>query len=544
MPKTPIRELPERVKQRLRPRGPRPDTAAAKDGDLPPPLQISAGLEPYTEPLDRQKAAHLLRRTSFGASVERLGELIGMPGNEAAALLVDEALAAPLPEPPAWAATYPPWDAPEDDQNKYFDLQFPWFEEYAVAWIERMYHVGLREKLTLFWHDHFATEWGVYFFSIMTYQYVSLLRGHALGNFRDFVFQMGLNPAMLVYLDGQSNTGVEPNENYARELLELFTMGQFDGQGNANYTQDDIVELSRALTGWYVDYGDFTARFDHFRVDAGEKEIFGQRARFDYGTVHTMIFEQRAQQIAEFIARKLYSEFVYVTPDEAVVAEMADLFLANDFEIEPVVRALLQSAHFFDERTIGAKIKSPAALFVGMLKETGERILAEDAFHRMHYSMFDLGQGLLEPPNVAGWPGYRSWVSTSTLPARWEEMDYYIEHGLVKYFINLMPLALQLVDPDDPMAMFKLPVLLAEHFLAVPASLLGQEADSLDFKGDLRGNPVPQEIMDGPAHVRNLAKILLGNAAWYEWSLRHGGRPFSLVQYFLYLTHLPEYQLT
>ena len=540
MPTITRRELPERVKQRMRPRGAWPDTAAAKSTDLPPPLSISAGLEPYTEPLDRQQAAHLLRRTSFGASADRLDQLIGMPGNEAAALLVDEALAAPMPGRPAWASSYPPWDAPEDVQNEYFDRQFPWFEEYAVEWIEEMYHVGLREKLTLFWHDHFATEWGTYFFSIMTYQYVSLLRQHALGNFRDFVVQMGLNPAMLVYLDGQSNTGEEPNENYARELLELFTMGQFDGQGNANYTQRDIVELSRALTGWYVDYGDFTARYDFYRTDTGEKEIFGQRGRFDFGSVHTMIFEQRARQIAEFIARKLYVEFVYITPDEAVVAEMADLFLASDFEIASVVRALLQSAHFFDVQAMGAKIKSPVALFVGMLKETGERILNEEAFHQMHYSMFNLGQGVLEPPNVAGWPGYRSWVSTSTLPARWEEMDYYLNHGLVKYLVNIVPLAEKLVDPDDPMAPFKLPVLLAEHFLAVPASLLGQEAEEAGFKGDLRGHPIPDEVMNGPAHVRNLAKIFLGNGAWYEWS----PHPYLLHRYLVYLTHLPEYQLT
>ena len=543
MPTITIRALPERVKQRLRPRGARPDTTAAKAGDLPPPLPISAGLEPYTEPLDRQKAAHLLRRTSFGASADRINELTGMPGHEAAALLVDEALAAPVPRPPIWSKAYPPWEASEAVQNQYFDKQFPWFEEYAVAWIEQMYRVGLREKLTLFWHDHFATEWGTYFFSIMTYQYVALLRQHALGNFRDFVLQMGLNPAMLVYLDGQSNTGEEPNENYARELLELFTMGQFDGQGHANYTQKDIVELSRALTGWYVDYGDFTARYDFYRTDPGEKEIFGQRGRYDFGSVHTMIFEQRAQQIAAFIARKLYVEFVYVTPDEAVVAEMADLFLANDFEIAPVVRALLQSAHFYDVEAIGAKIRSPVVLFVGMLHETGERILNGNAFHEMHYSMFDLGQGILEPPNVAGWPGYRSWVSTSTLPARWEEMDYYLNVGLVKYLVNIVPLAERLVDLDDPMVPFKLPVRLAEHFLAVPAEMLGQEAEEADFKGDLWSFPVPDEVMNGPAHVRNLAKIFLGNGAWYEWNLRRGGIAITLHRYLVYLTRLPEFQL-
>ena len=122
MPKTPRRELPERVKQRLKPRPPRPDTTAAKAEDRPPPLQISAGLKPYTEPLNRRQAAHLLRRTGFGVSVPQLNTLVGMPGHEAAAMLVDEALAVPMPPPPVWAESYPPWGQPEDVQNAYFEL--------------------------------------------------------------------------------------------------------------------------------------------------------------------------------------------------------------------------------------------------------------------------------------------------------------------------------------------------------------------------------------------------------------------------------------
>ena len=544
MPQPPRRELPEQVKRRLKPRPPRPDTTTILAADRPPPLQISAGLEPYTEPLSRHQAAHLLRRTGFGVSPDQRDALVGMTGEAAAALLVDEAVAMPMPEPPEWAESYPPWTQPESVQIEYFDQQFPWYQDYAVAWLERMYEHGLREKLTLFWHDHFVTGWEVYFFTIMTYRYVTMLRQHALGNFRAFVHAAGLDPAMLVYLDGQSNTGFEPNENYARELLELFTMGQYDGQGNANYTQGDIVELSRALTGWYVDYDDFTPRFDHYRHDTGEKEIFGRRARFDYAHVIDLIFEERPRQIAEFIARKLYNEFIFVTPDEGVVAEMAGLFLANDFEIAPVVRALLQSAHFFNAEAMGAKIKSPVAMYIGLMKETDVQYMAEEAFHRIHYSANDLGQNLLEPPNVAGWPGYRSWISTSTLPTRWETLDYYLEDGLVGNFLNLLPLAEKLHDPDDPLAAFTLPVLLAEHFCAVPPDTLGYEAPMEDFAGDLINNPIPTEIADGPAYVRDLAKLFLDGKPWYEWRLNQSGSWWIILRYVLFLTHLPEYQLT
>ncbi len=535
--------FPERFKHLRRPRSARPETTTAKA--LPPPLAISAGLEPYTEPLDPRKAAPLLRRASFGVAPQALNALLGMPADEAVAMLVDEAVAVPIPEPPEWANAFPPpWDGPEDVLQAYFDQQFPWFEEHVVQWLERMYQVGLREKMTLFWHDHFATEWEVYFFSPMAYRYLALLRERALGNFRDLVYRIGLDPAMLVYLDGESNTGFEPNENYGRELLELFTMGQYDGQGNPNYTQGDIVELSRALTGWYVQYEDFTAHFDHYRYDDHEKEIFGQRANFNYISVIDLIFEQRARQIAEFIARKIYTEFVFVTPDEAVVAEMADLFLANDFEIAPVVKALLQSAHFFDDQAMGAKIKGPVALLVGMLKEIDVDNFLDDTFHRIHYSAHELEQGVLEPPNVAGWPGYRRWISTSTLATRWEVVDYYLGHGLVEHVVSIVPLAQQLLDPDDPHAAFKLPVLLAEHFIAVPAESLGYDAPMEDFGGDLIGNPIPADIANGPAHVRDLAKIFLGGSPWYEWDINRAGSWWTLYNYLSFLTRLPEYQLT
>lgn len=537
--------FPERFEYLRRPRSPRPETTVARRADLPPPLAISAGLDPYTEPLDRRKAAHLLRRVGFGATPEDLDALLGMPGHEAAAMLVDEAVALPMPEPPEWANAFPPpWDGPDEVLQAYFDQQFPWFADHVVEWLERMYQYGLREKMALFWHDHFATEWEVYFFTPMAFRHVALLREEALGNFRNLVFQMGLDPAMLIYLDGESNTGFEPNENYARELLELFTMGQYDGQGNPNYTQRDIVELSRALTGWYVQYEDFTAHFDHYRYDTGVKEIFGQHGAFNYIDVHELIFDQRARPIAEFIARKLYTEFVYVTPDEAVIAEMADLFLANDFEIAPVVKALLRSAHFFDDEAMGSKIKSPVALLVGMLKDTDVNNFVGETFRMIHYSANELEQDILQPPNVAGWPGYRSWISTSTLATRWETVDYYLGQGLVEHVVSIAPLAQKLLDPDDPLAAFKLPVLLAEHFIAVPAESLGYDAPMEDFGGDLINNPIPAEIANGPAYVRDLAKIFLGGSPWYEWDVNRAGSWWTLYNYLVFLTRLPEYQLT
>ena len=134
--------------------------------------------------------------------------------------------------------------------------------------------------------------------------------------------------------------------------------------------------------------------------------------------------------------------------------------------------------------------------------------------------------------------------SRSTLARRWETIDYYLGHGLVDYLVNIVPLARQLLDPGDPRGAFKLPVLLAEHFIAVPAQSLGYDAPMEDFGGDLIGNPIPADIANGPAHVRDLAKIFLAGRPWYEWDVNRGGAWWTLYNYLLFLTRLPEYQLT
>ena len=524
-----------------RPRGVRPAGNALPDA--PPALQTAYGLEPNVEPLTRMQAIHLLRRAAFGATSEQVTELVGMPADQAASRIVREALAAPVPEPPAWAGYFPPWGGTEAEIQRYADRQGLWFARYVASWVAEMVRGGLREKLVLFWHDHFATERNTYFWAIMAYQYVDLLRANALGNFREFVARMGVCPAMLVYLDGQLSTRQEPNENYARELLELFTMGQLDAGGASNYTQQDIVELSRALAGWRVDYHRFESVYSYSRGDAGEKELFGQRGRYDYNAVHDLIFEARSRQIADFMARKLYREFVYETPTDEIAASLADIFLDSGFEIAPVVQAILGSRHFYAEEVIGSKIKSPAALVVGLMKDLGHRDVEQAGLYRVADSLRILGQRLLNPPNVAGWPGYRTWISTSSLPQRWQELDFLVRGGIANRPLNLVPLARQLLDAQDPLVVFNAPVALAEHFIAAPLSELSLDAPE-QFAGDLDSFPIPEEIANGPAHVQDLAKIFLGSAPWYSWDLYRQGIAFAMTRYLLYLTQLPEYQLT
>ena len=354
---------------------------------------------------------------------------------------------------------------------------------------------GLREKLTLFWHDHVVTERDAYFLTIMTFQYVSLLRAHALGDFREFVIQVGIDPAMLVYLNGRLSTSHEPNENYARELLELFTMGQFDAEGQANYPQADIGELPRALTGWQVDYATFVTRYSYSRGDGTEKEIFGRRGKFDYRGVHDLIFEERSRQIADFLARKLYREFVYVTPNDEVVTALADILLAGGFEITPAVEAILSSQHFCGDEVIGSQVKSPVALFIGMLKELGHVAPSQDGLNCIGAGLRNLDQRLLDPPNVAGWPGHRTWISTSSLPARWSELEFLVRGGIAGYAYNLVPLAREILDSEAPLVAVMAPVRLAEHSISAPLSELSLDPPEA-FAGDLESHPIPVEIME------------------------------------------------
>lgn len=535
-------EWPEKMRHLRKPRSPRPETTA-KSAASPPPLHLSSGLEPYTEPLDRKKATHLLRRTGFGLTVDDLDALVGFTGQEAVDLLVDAAVNEPMPDPPYWADAFPPpWDAPQEEFDQYVEDNLDWLYAYIETWFGRMKEVGLREKLTLLWHNHFVTEQEVYFFAPMVYRYLHVLRAGAMGNMKDMVYDIGLDPAMMIYLNGDSNTVEEPNENYARELLELFTMGQYDSQGNANYTQFDISEIARALSGWRVDYSNFSTIF-YGSADQGIKEIFGQQGTFRYRDVVDLIFEHRSQQMAEFICAKLYKTFVYATPDPAIVAGLAEVFIDNDFEIAPVVRALLRSEHFFDDQVAGARIKGPIELLIGLVNECEVHNLWDESYRFIDWHTSELQQRILQPPNVAGWPGYRSWISTSTLPTRWEIIDFYLWYGLQgENFVSLVPLAEKLAESHDAQDVFALAVALAEHFMAVPLETLGYDPPTTDFNGDLISNPLPDEVQNGPAYVRDLAKIFLNGVPWYEW--RYPGNPWMLLNYAFFLTRLPEYQLT
>ncbi len=319
-------------------------------------------------------------------------------------------------------------------------------------------------------------------------------------------------------------------------------MGQFDGEGQENYTQSEIQEIARALTGWRINERDYTVYLDPARFDDGEKTFLGRAGHWGYDDVIDILFEERGPQIAAFIARKLYREFIYAAEDEALVAELAQVFLDNNFEIAPVVTALLSSAHFFDEQVAGAHIKSPVELMVGLILELEINAGAE-VMTFLNRITAPLQQQVLNPPNVAGWEGHHTWLNTTTFASRWNIIDQVILNLERTNALNVITLAEHLHDPEASDAAFTLPVALAEHLFSVSLDVLDLQVSNEPFAGDLDNNPIPASVENGPAYALNLAKLFLADTPWYEWDLQSNSASRVITSYLQALKFLPEFQL-
>ncbi|MEN0046941.1 MAG: DUF1800 domain-containing protein [Bacteroidota bacterium] len=403
-------------------------------------------------PWNKNRVQHLFRRMGFGLPPDQIENALVMVPENLVDLLLDEAIALPLATPPEWAD----WPASRyDEPSEYIEQTVSW----AISWTADMLRNGFREKMALFWHNHFVTEIENYRCPSWQYQYHKVLQENALGNFKDFVIAIGKTPAMLVYLNGVQSTRREPNENYARELYELFTLGRDNG-----YTQQDIEETARALTGWN-NVEEFCAPIEFFSLthDPGRKTIFGRTGNWDYEDVHDILFEERADEIAAFICTKIYRHFVNSNIDEIIVAEMAATFKANDFEIVPVLRQLFKSEHFFDDKIIGVQIKSPLEFFLTLVTEWGLQEPGQDIFFSILYTSGLLGQRLFNPVDVAGWQEDRNWIDSNTLTIRWQtatEIVIFIYENNPSLLVELARYLSD--DSNDP---YHITEVLTDHFL-------------------------------------------------------------------------------
>lgn len=333
-------------------------------------------------------------------------------------------------------------------------------------------------SMWLFWQNHFATELWSVFYAWGSYRYLKLLRDLSLGNFRELVEKITIDSIMLIYLNGARNRKDAPDENYARELQELFTLGKGP---ESQYIEQDVAMAARVLTGWAIpeyaedprfyaalhDTGDkqFSAFYDH-RIIEGKS---GEAGKEEYKELIDMIFEKN--EVSKFICRRLYRYFIYAHIDDwtedHVITPLAEVFRDHDYEIKPVLRTLLSSDHFYDELNHGAIIKSPVEFMVDFIATSGMPKMVDDPTRNFAYgnSMFwriaNLGQQIGDPPGVSGWPAYyqspifdKNWISTTTITQRIAMTDgvvwwgFWTKYGKEEWdYINFTK---TLDHPEDP----------------------------------------------------------------------------------------------
>ena len=473
----------------------------------------TTGLETYVPseaaPWGRPRAMHLFRRVGFGGSPDEI-ELAVLEGPAATVdRLLQEVVDRPLRPDPHWAG----WDAAQfaEAGEDMFTAYVDWGKAFMFEALEH----GTREKMELFWQNHFVVKFEQHSCPSYHHDYMTTITRNAFGNLKQFVVEVTRSPAMLMFLNGYENQKHNPNENYARELFELFTLGVDNG-----YTQRDITEASRCLTGfngWTSYCG--PVEWADWGYDDTNKTVFGRTGNFNYEQLIDVLFEERAELIAPFICRKLYRYFVGPTVDENIVAAMAETMLANDFEIMPVVSELFRSAHFFDEAHFGSRIKSPMELHLTWIREGGFGTF-ETQPEWGFWAMSLMGQYLGEPPDVAGWPGERAWIDSNRIALRWEFTD-----GFFWAFFNrqssLYPnFAKALTEGSND------PAVIAAAFLDFFLPVKSLSTEDYALATDVFKSEVPENYYhDG------------------VWNLNFDSAPWQCVLLLRHIGRLPEFQL-
>jgi hypothetical protein len=380
---------------------------------LPPLDKLDPGREwqawqpDAAQPWDQKWAGHLYHRAAFGATIDEL-RLAHKRGVKATLDLLlqgepacDDLLPALLTAGEFTAAANQP-------------------SQLRGWWLYCMLHSGhpLREKLTLFWHNHFATSIAKVNSTREMFQQNKLLREHALGRFGPFLLAISKDAAMLHWLDSNSNIKGKPNENYAREVMELFSLGV------GNFTEKDIREAARAFTGWHTDSDGFGYEFKALLHDDGVKSVLGQTGKWNGDDVVRILLQQPAA--ATFLVRKLYHFYVSEThkPPDSFLEPLAESFRKSDYDIAALVRRILSSRHFFSEYALRQRIKSPVEFVLGAARAVYRQLDAKDKNYQplpqqvlvRHINV--MGQLLFAPPNVKGWRGAKSWLNTATMLAR------------------------------------------------------------------------------------------------------------------------------
>ena len=365
-------------------------------------------------------ARHLLNRAGFGVPAERVEALAAMAPEEAVASLVNYSQY-PYQGPPVPAMMTPQDYATELREARSLDEEARRARTQELRrqerldvqalqswWLERLTNSPrpLEEKMALFWHGHFATSAQKVQFAWAAWDLNEIFRRHAIGNIKELTIAVGQSLSMLRYLDNFRNVKEHPNENWARELLELFTLGV------GNYTEQDVKEAARAFTGWTFNDGGFAYREDVH--DFGPKVFLGQRGNFDGWDIIDIIFAQT--EASEFFARKLWTFFASDEAEPEVIAALAEQLRIHGYNLRPALYALFTSEAFYARPLMGSQIKSPVQFVVQLVHDLQ---LPSPPYGAMARATAGLGQNLFYPPNVKGWDGGRKWINANTLLLRY-----------------------------------------------------------------------------------------------------------------------------
>jgi len=375
------------------------DTSTDPQVGFRPPgtLEAATALDRYAGAFTRRHAAHLLRRAGFGGSAADVDALQSLGAERG----IDSILHPPGDEAafdayPATAALYDPKTRNATAQN--------W-------WLDRMLrtHRPLTEKMTLFWHGHFATSIRKVPAVLMVEQ-IDFLRTNALGNFRTLLMGISKDPAMLVWLDNRANNKLHPNENYAREVMELFALGL------GNYTEDDVRSAARAFTGWTIDKNQAFV-FRPAQHDDGEKTFLDRTGPFGGEDVVDIIVQQPVHQ--RFLCRKLLEFFVYSDPEPELIEALAQVYALSGYDLARTVGTIVRSNVFFSTRAYRALPKSPIEFAIGLLRFMNVEAVPADTIGWLRR----MGQEPMAPPSVKGWDGGPTWINTATLLARFNYVN-------------------------------------------------------------------------------------------------------------------------
>ena len=385
-----------------------------------------SGLEAYipsaTKPWNEMRVKHFYRRFGFGVTPTILKEALEQNPSDLVDDLFSKALVLPTTPDPGWGYL------DKEQGIAYVGSDTYWHTlrgEFLHMIFEDIRKDHIRGRMTMFMHELFVSKRE----NNIPYMYQSYLlkQKYAVGNFKEFIHDMGLDATMIRYLNNYENKAGKPNENYARELYELFTLGVENG-----YTEEDIQETARAFTGYnttITDEGVIEFNADN-TFDTEDKTIFGQTGNWGYSDVIDILFEQKAELIAIYICTKLYEYFVSYTLNEDIIAELAQTFLDNNFEFSPVLSQLFKSEHFFDEACIGVLIKSPLDIVILHDNEVSYQIQDRSDFSNMYglypfAALYTLEMDLLRPPNVSGWLKHKAWINSVSVAERLDQMKNY-----------------------------------------------------------------------------------------------------------------------